>query len=50
MKFSKGIFSILIMFMKLLNTSSTFSAYVAGVLVLPDFSSIPEGPYLRNGT
>lgn len=32
-KFSKGIFYILIMLMKLLNTSSDFSAYVAGILM-----------------
>lgn len=50
MKFSKGTFSILIMLMKLLNTSSAFSAYVAGILVLSDFSSVPEGPYLKNVT
>lgn len=50
MKFSKGIFSILITLMKLLNTSLAFSAYVAGILVLSDFSSVPGGPYLKNGT
>lgn len=50
MKFSKGILSILIMLMKLFNTSSAFSAYVAGILVLSDISSVLEGPYLRNGT
>lgn len=49
-KFSKGTFSILIMLMKLLNTSSAFSVYVAGILVLSDFSSVPEGPYLKNVT
>lgn len=48
MKFSKGTFSILIMLIKLLNTSSAFSAYVAGIFVLSDFSSLPEDPYLKN--
>lgn len=50
MKFSKGIFSILIALMKLLNTSSAFSSYVAGTLLLSGFSSVPEGYYLKNGT
>lgn len=46
MKFSKGIFSVSITLMKLPNVSSAFSVYV----VLSDCSSVPGGPYLKNGT